>query len=128
MIEPETREYLKDAETELREYLGGKWTIVPSKEPGASRRVIIGNDGDPIVVCAVHNAAHWLTPEAVAEYLIEQHGAAKRLAARERDIKRAVGYLRLRCDGDHPLYEMAGHVMAAIRELEPKPEAPDEKV
>jgi hypothetical protein len=73
-------------EPETCEYLDGEWTIRGSGPILA----IDGPDGDPILTCDTWNAAHFLTPEAVAEYLIEQHGAAKRLAARERDIKRAV--------------------------------------
>lgn len=45
------------------------------------------------------------------------------LAEREKDIERAVGHLRLSCDSEHPLFEMAQHVIDAITELEPKPEA-----
>jgi hypothetical protein len=78
-------------EAETREYLDGEWFTVH----GRSMSVIYGSDGDPIVTCDSSNAAHFLTHEAAAEYLLEQHSAAKRLAARERDIERAVLLLEM---------------------------------
>ena len=75
-------------EPETCEYLDGEWRTHKGERSG--HVYVIGSDGDSLFTCDSYSAAHFLTPEAVAEYLIEQHGAAKRLAARERDIERAV--------------------------------------
>lgn len=57
---------------ETREYLDGRW-FWHAKESDPLEIVICGNDGDPIVTCCWHNAAHFLTPVAVAEYLMGLH-------------------------------------------------------
>jgi mRNA degradation ribonuclease J1/J2 len=79
-------------EAETREYLDGDWRV---SNPGMMALRIVGEDGDSILLCDASNAAHFLTHEAAAEYLLEQHSAAKRLAARERDIERAVLLLEM---------------------------------
>lgn len=62
-------------EPETRQYLDEPWTAEPWKYGTVS---ICGSDGDPLFLCDAWNAAHFLTPAAMAEYLIELHDAARR--------------------------------------------------
>lgn len=110
-----------DSATELRKYLDGEWTA----RLCLSLRVIIdGPDGDSILTCDSWNAAHFLTPEAVAEYLMEQHGAARRLAARELDIERAAEAID-RAASCWLHENVAACLRAARQALQPLPEVPD---
>ena len=76
-IDPETHEYLK-----------GEWRTHKGKRSG--HVYVEGSDGDSLFTCDFYSAAHSLTPEVVAEYLLGQHGAAKRLAAREPEMTDSV--------------------------------------
>ena len=113
MMEPETREYLDEEWSTHRGEMLGKVYV-------------IGSDGDPLFTCDSYNAAHFLTPEAVAEYLIDQHRAAKRLAARERDIERAVEAIG-RAEEFWSDARAQACLRAARQALQPLPEAPDEQ-
>ena len=103
-----------EIEPEAREYLDGEWTA----RTCLSLRVIIdGPDGNSLLTCDSWGVAHFLTPEAVAAYLLEQHGAAERLAAREQDIERALVYLETPA-GDDPGHIRMVYVRRAIEALE----------
>jgi hypothetical protein len=82
-------------EAETREYLDGEWT----PRTCLSYRVRIdGPDGDSILTCDSWNAAHAFTPEDVANYLLEQHGATKRLRdeiSRRKDAETELLSMRL---------------------------------
>jgi hypothetical protein len=110
-------------ELETRKYLDEEWRTHRGERSG--KVYVEGSDGDSIFTCDSYSAAHFLTPETVAEYLIEQHGAAKRLAARERDIERAVASLRNALL--LPMEDRAAEIISQVRRLlQPKSEAPSE--
>lgn len=67
---PEQVEAKRDLDPETQEYLDGPWT---ASEGHRGRVEILGPDGDSILVCGCWNAAHFLTPRAVADYLMELH-------------------------------------------------------
>ena len=65
-----------DADT--RAYLDEGWTVTiqpPAPHQSWSRRLaILGSDGEVILwLNLCQNAAHFLTPEAMAQYLMELH-------------------------------------------------------
>ncbi len=70
---------------ETRAYLDEPWEVIHGLE-GMS--IIFGSDGDPIVVCRVRNAAHLMTPEDVADYLMELHEERRR--SRDEAIQQAL--------------------------------------
>ena len=62
MIDPETRAYLDEG-----------WTMRRLESGTCAPFALYGSDGDTIAVLTCRNAAHFLTPEAMGEYLMELH-------------------------------------------------------
>lgn len=90
---------------ETQAYLDGEWEAVPVNPVSAERIqipfrgvTIFGPDGDPILQCNCHNAAHFLTPEDVAEYLLELKADRKRLAYAAKRYERSLDEWRASID------------------------------
>jgi hypothetical protein len=110
MIDPETRAYLD-----------GEWTVRYYDNPHVGRCAVLSvrYDGDSIAHLSYRNAAHFLTPESVAEYLMELHAehVAKITLASEAERCLAAQDAWVKTDDDAPLPRFPDEVTSAANQM-----------